>query len=423
MQSFLSLVLSVQLLLFSALSSPAALTQSHLRFTETMPSTESVSSKESAPPASDSKDGGTADHVLDSSITAPGAVLMEASTGTILFERDSHTKRHPASITKIMTLILIFDALEKGSIHLTDTVSVSEHAASMGGSQVFLEPGETQDVETMIKCISIASANDACVAMAEFISGSEEAFVTEMNARAKSLGMNDTTFINCCGLDADGHMTSAYDVALMSRELTVRYPKIHDYCTIWMDTMTHVTARGSSEFGLTNTNKLIRQYEYATGLKTGSTGLAKFCVSATAEKDGMELIAVIMGSENPKQRFGDAAALLNFGFSKCRIYTDEHKETLPEMPVKKGTSNSVKLEFKNPFQYLSIDGSDFSAIEKEISLPENTMAPVKKGDKIGEAVYRLGAEKIGSVDIVAADDIAKADFSDYMKDIFLKYFS
>ena len=301
MQSFLSLLFSFHLLLASVLCSPAALSQSRLHLTEPTPATESVSSKESAPPDSVSEDGSAADQVLMSSITAPGAVLMEASTGTILFEKDSHTKRHPASITKIMTLILIFDALENGSIHLTDTVSVSEHAASMGGSQVFLEPGETQDVETMIKCISIASANDACVAMAEFISGSEEAFVTEMNARAKALGMNDTTFINCCGLDADGHMTSAYDVALMSRELTVRYPKIHDYCTIWMDTMTHVTARGSSEFGLTNTNKLIRQYEYATGLKTGSTGLAKFCVSATAEKDDMELIAVIMG-QRPERR-------------------------------------------------------------------------------------------------------------------------
>ena len=182
---------------------------------------------------------------LSASITAPGAVLMEASTGTVIFEKDSHTKRHPASITKIMTLILIFEALEKGSIHLTDTVTVSERASGMGGSQVFLETGETQDVETMIKCISIASANDACVAMAEFISGSEEAFVAEMNEKAKALGMNDTTFVNCCGLDVDGHMTSAYDVALMSRELTVRHPKIHVFCTIWMETMSHVTAKGS----------------------------------------------------------------------------------------------------------------------------------------------------------------------------------
>lgn len=259
--------------------------------------------------------------------------------------------------------------------------------------------------------------------MAEFICGSEEAFVAEMNAKAKSLGMNDTTFVNCCGLDVDGHMTSAYDVALMSRELTVHYPQIHNYCTVWMDTMTHVTAKGSKEFGLTNTNKLIRQYEYATGLKTGSTGLAKYCVSATAEKDGMELIAVIMGADDPKQRFNDAKTLLNFGFSKCRIYTDDHPETLSPLPVKKGTSDTLKLEFKNSFQYLSADGSDFSTIKKEISLPENATAPVKKGEKIGEATYQLGTEKIGTVDIIAAEDIPKAEFSDYLKEIMFRYFS
>lgn len=212
-----------------------------------------------------------------------------------------------------MTLILIFDAIANGQISLNDTVTVSEYAASMGGSQVYLEPGETQTVETMIKCISIASANDACVAMSEFIAGSESEFVRMMNERAAGLGMEDTTFVNCCGLDTDGHITSAYDVALMSRELTSRYPEIHNYCTVWMENITHTTARGSSEFGLTNTNKLIRQYEYATGLKTGSTGLAKYCVSATAVKDGMELIAVVMAAPDYKVRFSDAATLLNYG--------------------------------------------------------------------------------------------------------------
>ena len=416
MHTFLSLFLSLHLMLFSALV-PSALTFSPgLQFTEPVPSTEQDAN------ASDTDPDGT-NLILSSSITAPGAVLMEASTGTVIFEKDSHTTRHPASITKIMTLILIFEALERGSIHLTDSVPVSEHAADMGGSQVFLEPGETQNVETMIKCISIASANDACVAMAEFISGSEEAFVVEMNEKAKALGMNDTTFVNCCGLDVDGHMTSAYDVALMSRELSVRHPEIHNYCTIWMDTMTHVTARGEQEFGLTNTNKLIRQYEYATGLKTGSTNLAKYCVSATAEKDGMELIAVIMGAENPKERFQDAITLLNFGFSKCQIYTDEHSETLQPLLVKKGTSEWLQTEFANPFQYLSVNGADFTTVKKEISMPETVTAPIKKGMKIGEAVYTLGAEKIGSVDIVAAEDIEEADFSDYLKDVFLRYFS
>lgn len=404
MRSFLPLMLSLQLLLSSILPQ-------NLFFTEPEPAAEQTS------PESD------AGNALAASVSAPCAVLMEASTGTVLFEKDSHASRHPASITKIMTLVLIFEAVGQGRIHLTDTVTVSEHAASMGGSQVFLEAGETQDVETMIKCISIASANDACVAMAEFLDGSEEAFVAEMNEKAKSLGMNDTNFVNCCGLDADGHMTSAYDVALMSRELTFHYPQIHDYCTVWMDTMTHVTAKGSKEFGLTNTNKLIRQYEYATGLKTGFTNLSKYCVSATAQKDGMELIAVIMGAETPDNRSADAKALLNYGFSKCRIYTDEQNDPLNSLLVKRGVKDDVKLEFKRPFQYLSIDGADFSAIEKEISLPESVNAPVKAGDKIGEAVYRLGTGKIGSVDIIAAEDIEKAVFSDYIMEIFLRYFS
>lgn len=410
MHSFLSLIISLQMFFCSAFLSPAAFFLHPISFTETT-ATEIPS------------DDNTLNDALSASITAPSAVLMEASTGTIIYEKDAHASRHPASITKIMTLILIFDALKQGNIHLTDTVTVSEHAASMGGSQVFLEAGETQDVQTMIKCISIASANDASVAMAEFISGSEEAFVVEMNAKAKELGMKDTTFVNCCGLDTDGHMTSAYDVALMSRELTVHYPEIHDYCTVWMDTITHVTAKGSKEFGLTNTNKLIRQYEYATGLKTGSTGLAKFCLSATAKKDGMELIAVIMGAENPTERFKDAATLLNYGFAKCRIYTDENTEKLDPVPVKKGTRDSMEIAFKNQFQYLSTNGADFSQITKELSLPEFVTAPAKKGDKIGEAIYKLGTEKIGSVDIVSAETIPKAVFSDYMREVLMHYFS
>lgn len=404
MRSFLSFLLSFQLLLSCAFTPAALSPHPSILFAE-------------------EKTAETPIQALSASITAPSAVLMEMSTGTVIFEKDPHAIRHPASITKIMTLILIFEAIEKGRIHLNDNVTVSEHASSMGGSQVFLETGETQTVETLIKCISIASANDACVTMAEFISGSEEAFVAEMNQKAKDLGMQNTTFVNCCGLDADGHTTTAYDVALMSRELTVRYPQIHDYCTIWMDTMTHVTAKGEKEFGLTNTNKLIRQYEYATGLKTGFTGIAKYCVSATAEKDGMKLIAVIMGAETIPDRTKDAITLLNYGFSKCQIYTDEHKETLPVIPVKRGAADAVSITFQNPYQYLNTNGADLNTIEKELSLPDFVSAPVKKGDKIGEAVYRLGTEKIGSVDIVAAEDITEAVFKDYLIDIFLRYFA
>lgn len=359
----------------------------------------------------------------DDLISAPHGVLLEASTGKIIYEKDMDTRVKPASITKIMTLILIFDELEKGSLHMDDEVVTSAYAKSMGGSQVFLEVGETQTVETMIKCISIASANDAAVAMSEFISGSEEAFVAEMNQKAKSLGMNDTVFVNCCGLDTDGHLTSAYDIALMSRELTVRYPQIHKYCTIWQDTITHTTKKGSSEFGLTNTNKLIRQYPYATGLKTGSTGLAKFCLSATAEKDGMKLISVVMGAETPADRLKDSAALLNYGFSKCRIYTDEHTTPPPNVPVKRGKKDSLKVAFQNPFQYLSTQGGDFSSVKKELSLPKTVTAPVKKGDFVGEAVYSLGGEKIGSVKIIAAENVPKAAFSDYIADVLLLYFA
>ena len=245
----------------------------------------------------------------------------------MIYEKNPHEILRPASITKIMTLLLIFDALKAGQLTLQETVTVSEYAASMGGSQVFLEPGETQTVDTMIKCISVASANDACVAMAEHIAGSETEFVRRMNERAKGLGMNDTTFVNCCGLEADSHMTSAHDIALMSRELITRYPRIHDYCTIWMENITHTTAKGTSEFGLTNTNKLIRHYQYATGLKTGYTSLAKYCISATAQKDGMNLIAVIMAAPDAKSRNADAVTLLNYGFGQCRLYQDANKDS------------------------------------------------------------------------------------------------
>lgn len=357
----------------------------------------------------------TADSEVNLDVSAPSVLLMEASTGAIIYEKNSHEKLRPASITKIMTLILIFDALSSGQISLDDTVTVSEYAASMGGSQVYLEPGETQTVDTMIKCISIASANDACVAMSEFIAGSETEFVRMMNERAAGLGMEDTTFFNCCGLDTDGHITSAYDVALMSRELTTKYPEIHNYCTIWMENITHTTARGSSEFGLTNTNKLIRQYEYATGLKTGSTSLAKYCVSATAVKDGMELIAVVMAAPDYKIRFSDAATLLNYGFSKCRVYTDANEDKLASLRVQKGVEEYVSLVYAGPFTYLSTNGSDLSAVEKSIQLPEYADAPVEKGKTAGKAVYTLNDTEIGSVDILYGSTVAAATYRDYFQ--------
>ncbi|MCI9149595.1 MAG: D-alanyl-D-alanine carboxypeptidase [Lachnospiraceae bacterium] len=346
-------------------------------------------------------------------LSAPSVLLMEASTGTVVYEKDAHTRRPPASITKIMTLLLIFDALEEKKISLEDTVTVSEHAAGMGGSQVYLEPGETQTVDTMIKCISIASANDACTAMAEAICGSESEFVNQMNQRAKGLGMENTNFVNCCGLDVDGHETTAYDIALMSRELITKYPQIHDYCTVWMDTITHVTKRGSEEFGLTNTNKLIRQYQYATGLKTGSTDLAKFCVSATAKRDDMELIAVVMAAPDPKIRFKDAEALLNYGFGKCQVYEDANQDALPSLPVEQGCEKLVSIRYQGPFRYLDITGQDLSSVTKELQLPESVTAPIQEGAAAGKAVYKLNGTEVGSVDILYESSVEKAGFQDY----------
>ena len=234
-------------------------------------------------------------------IDAPSGVLMEAETGSILFEKDGDTRRSPASITKIMTLILIFDALEKGTLQMEDMVTTSSQAKSMGGSQVFLEEGERQDVETMIKCIVIASGNDASVAMAEHICGSEKEFVRRMNLRAKKLGMENTNFEDCCGLtDSPNHYTTAKDIAVMSRELVTKYPKILDYSSIWMENITHVTKQGTKEFGLTNTNKLIRSYEGCVGLKTGSTSVAKYCLSAVARRNEVTLIAVVMAAPDYK---------------------------------------------------------------------------------------------------------------------------
>lgn len=350
-------------------------------------------------------------------VSAPSAVLMEVSTGKVICEKDADTPRPPASVTKVMTMLLIFDALDSGKIKLEDEVTVSEFAASMGGSQVYLEPGETQTVDTMLKCISIASANDACVAMAEYICGNEEEFVRQMNERAQGLGMENTHFVNCNGLDATGHETSARDIALMSRELITKYPQIHDYCTIWMENITHTTRKGTSEFGLTNTNKLIRQYEYATGLKTGSTGLAKFCVSATAKKGDVELIAVVMAADDSKLRFKDATTLLNYGFGKCQIYQDTEPPKLKKIRVEGGVKEEIEVIYKNTFSYLDMSGGNLGQITSRPELKEMVTAPVKKGDVVGKLIYEWDGTEIGSVEIVAGETVKKATFLDYMKKI------
>lgn len=351
-------------------------------------------------------------------ITAPHGVLMEASTGTIIYEKDMDTRVKPASITKIMTLILIFDEIEKGSLHMEDEVITSAYAKSMGGSQVFLEEGEKQSVETMIKCIVIASGNDASVAMAEHIAGSEEAFVEKMNERAKGLGMENTNFEDCCGLtESDNHYTSAHDVALMSRELVTKYPKILDYSSIWMDTITHVTEKGTSEFGLTNTNKLVRSYDGCVGLKTGSTSVAKYCVSTVAVRDGITLISVVMTAPDYKVRFKDAAAMLNLGFGSCSLYVDENKKPLPEIAVEGGVKEELACDYEGTFRYLDTKGAALNQIEKKIKQKDKVKAPVKKGDLAGTAEYYLDGEKIGSVNIRFQEGTKRAGYSDYVKKV------
>lgn len=351
-------------------------------------------------------------------IESPGAILMEASTGTVLYEKDADTRRSPASVTKIMTSLLIFENVKSGKIALTDEVITSAHAKSMGGSQVFLEEGEKQTVETLIKCILVASGNDAAVAMAEHIAGTEEEFVNLMNQRATKLGMKNTHFVDCCGLtDSDDHYTTPRDIALMSRELITNFPEVFNYTTIWMENITHVTARGSSEFGLTNTNKLLRSYDGCNGLKTGSTSKALFCVSATAKRNEIELISVIMAGPDSKTRFRNASELLNYGFGKCSLYVDENQEPLMDVPVRGGVKDAVPCQYEKEFRYLDTKGSDFSTIEKEVIMEENISAPVGKGDVVGRAVYRLNGEELGTVSILSGEEIRKAGFIDYLKKV------
>ncbi|MBS1469821.1 MAG: D-alanyl-D-alanine carboxypeptidase [Lachnospiraceae bacterium] len=354
-------------------------------------------------------------------LTCPSAILMEASTKSVIYEKAPDERRSPASITKIMTAILIFDAIEAGKISLEDEVVTSAYAKSMGGSQVYLEEGEKQTVDTLIKCIMVSSGNDASVAMAEYIAGSESGFVQMMNERAASLGMENTHFEDCCGLtDSDNHYTTARDIALMAQELITRYPQIKSYTTIWMENITHVTMQGSKEFGLANTNKLLKQYPYTTGLKTGSTNKAKYCVCATANKDGVELIAVIMGCPNYKDRFTEAQSLLQFGYTTCKLYQDENPPELMPILVKGGIDKQVPAVYKEKFSWLFVSGEDFSNIEKMLTTNELT-APIEKGEQIGTVTYRLNGKELGSIGIYAGESVREAKFFDYLLNIVLQW--
>ncbi len=345
-------------------------------------------------------------------IESKAAVLMEKTTGNVLYEKNADEKLSPASITKIMTLILIFDNIESGKIKLEDIVTTSEYAKSMGGSQVFLETGEQQTVDTLIKCIIVASGNDASVAMAEHIAGTEGEFVKMMNKRAKELGMNSTNFEDCCGLtDSTNHYTSARDVAIMSRELISKYPQIHNYSTIWMENITHTTDKGTKEFGLTNTNKLLKQYQWTTGLKTGSTSLAKYCVSATAKKNDIELIAVIMAAPDYKIRFSEAIKLLEYGYGKCDLYSDVISGEKVYVKIDGGVKEKIKCSPESDFNYLGMNGENLQSITKKIIKEKNVKASVKKGDVMGKYVYYIDGSEIGSTNIIAMENVKKMKYT------------
>ncbi len=331
-------------------------------------------------------------------LSSKSAILLEPKSGTILYEYASHEKLPPASVTKIMTMLLTMEALQNGQCKLEDMVRTSALAASMGGSQVFLEENEEMSVHDMLKAVAVASGNDAAVALAEFVAGSHEGFVAKMNEKAKALGMNDTTFINCNGLDDPNHVTSAHDIALMSAEL-LKHPKIFDYTTIWMDSLRN------GEFGLVNTNKLIRFYSGATGLKTGSTSSAGFCVSASAKRDNMDLIAVVMGAPTSKERFADATKLLDFGFSNYTVSNALLKaEELPDITVLKGREKTLKIGLSDDFTLL-LEKSKMGNIEKRMQLPDSVRAPLSVNDKIGTVDFLVDGTSIGTADIVAKGDV------------------
>ncbi len=345
----------------------------------------------------------TAGALSEEDLTAPSAVLMEASTGKVLFEKNSHEVRACASITKVMTLLLVMEAIDQGRMSLTDTITASEHASSMGGSDIWLEPGEIMSADDMVKATVVASANDAAVALAEHLEGTEEAFVQKMNQRAAELGMKDTVFKNCNGLDEEGHVTSAYDVALMSREL-IKHEKIFDYTTIWMDTL----REGKTQ--IVNTNKLLKSYNGITGLKTGTTGGAGSCITATAQRDGLSLIGVVLGSATGKERFTDAAALLDYGFSNYMIYTPGlPEEALQPVPVANGMQSQVAVESAASGSVLLTKGRE-KDLKTEVKLSESVEAPVAKGQQLGKIVYTLDGEVLTEYPITAAGDVEQISF-------------
>jgi D-alanyl-D-alanine carboxypeptidase (penicillin-binding protein 5/6) len=328
-------------------------------------------------------------------LVSASAVLMEKETGQILYEKEPHQPMEPASVTKIMTLLLIMEALDSGQITREDPVAISSAAAGMGGSQVYLEEGEQMSAGELIKCITVVSGNDAAVAMAEHLAGSETAFVARMNQRAQELGMADTTFLNCTGLPAHGHLTSAHDIALMARELILKHPDIREYTTIWMDSIRN------GEFGLTNTNRLIRFYNGATGLKTGYTDTAQYCMAATAERDGMELIAVVMKAPTSPQRFDDAKTLLDQGFASYSLTSVYPDAPLAAIPVLLGDCPQIQPQLERDCRLLVRRGEE-GAVTTQIALPQDLEAPVEQGQRLGEFTVYVNGELRDTIPIVSA---------------------
>ena len=337
----------------------------------------------------------------DLPVTSRAALLMEKTTGQVLFAQNEHEALEPASVTKVMTLLLTMEAIDSGTIAYDDVVTVSAYAAGMGGSQVFLAEGEQITVEELLKAVCVASGNDAAAALAEQVAGTAELFVEKMNRRAAELGMNDTHFVNCTGLTAEGHVTSAYDIALMSRELILRHPDIRRFTTIWMDTI-----RGGT-FQLANTNKLIRFYDGATGLKTGYTASAGYCISATAERDGMELIAVIMKAPDKDTRSSDAKALLSYGFAAYTLAPAAPEEPLPPVPVAMGTQDAVQPVLETPEATVLLEKAAASGLTREVRLEPSVAAPVTAGQVLGELTLKSGGDTVLTVPLTAGEDVAR----------------
>lgn len=348
-------------------------------------------------------------------LTCGSAILIEQSSGKVLYDHNSHEKLRPASVTKIMTILLIMEAIDSGKLNYTDQIPCSENASSMGGSQIWLDTKETLSVDEMLKAICVVSANDCTVAMAEYLAGSEENFVNQMNAKAKELGMNDTTFKNCHGIDEDGHVSSSYDIALMSRELLEKHPDITKYTTIYMNSLRD----GKSE--LVNTNKLVRNYKGATGLKTGSTSLALYNLSASATRDDLSLIAVIMKAPTTKDRFAEATKLLDYGFANYNYKVlGKANDVVKDVSVSKGVSSSVSAVLEYDSGTLLPKGADTNIVQN-INVPDTVSAPIKKGDKLGEVVYTLNDETISTIDVIANEDVDKIDFFNMTKHIFNRW--